>query len=881
MATQRKVEFQGTFNIQEILSAVDALQNRLNRIQLDDSSARRFERTFADLKKRAQEIDAEIKQGFTNTSQINNFNNHLQKLGQQMEILKGEIGRIDTSFSNLQLSPNLQKQFENLKNSANTMFDAYENQISSIENKISSFANKTGVSFDQTEISGLAEAISSSEKLAKLQEEKQASLQQERADIQATISAREESLKQAEQEVILARQNQEAIAAQLVAQKEKIASMRGEEADTASLQKQIDIQKDLTVKNNEAREAVLKKEKAQEEIVKNLKSEQAELTKIESSLSNITKFFNGLKGDSSGLDDDAAAAAKEFADLSGKVAQLEKQLEAANAELQKFKDLQSEAANVDLGKSKKDIDNLGLSLEKASEETGTMGENLVNLSKQDQFFDNLKNRATAVFGLTNAFIYMNRFIRESVNAIKELDAAFTEIAVVTDMTTTQLWESFDIYNEMAQKLGTTTVDAIQTSALYYQQGLDTVEVLQLTEETMKMARIAGMDYAEATDRMTAALRGFKLEMSEASRVNDVFSALAAESAVDTDELSYALTKTASIAASAGMELETTSAFLSQMIETTREAPENIGTAMKTIIARFQELKSAVGDSVEIDGELVDVNKVDTALKSVGVQLRDSLTGQFRDLDDVFLELASKWDTLDRNTQRYVATIAAGSRQQSRFIAMMDNYERTLELVDIAQNSNGASAAQFAKTLDSLEAKMNNIKSSFEEFIGTIVGSELVKDILDSVNTILQMINDIAEAGPAAIAVFGTFFIMTIKKIISNFINTAKVASTAFTAAWTTVSGNYSTKMKDANQQAVVDLENRIRNSIMDKILADKIKNGVNAGVNNTPLNGNTANTTNQQSSNSMNWGNLNKKEIKSIIAEYEKTSKISQDSRIK
>lgn len=303
--------------------------------------------------------------------------------------------------------------------------------------------------------------------------------------------------------------------------------------------------------------------------------------------------------------------------------------------------------------------------------------------------------------------------------------------------------------------------------------------------------------------------------------------------------------------------------------------------MKTIIARFQELKTAVGDSVEIDGELVDVNKVDTALKSVGVQLRDSLTGQFRDLDDVFLELASKWDSLDRNTQRYVATIAAGSRQQSRFIAMMDNYERTLELVDIAQNSNGASATQFAKTLDSLETKINNIKSSFEEFIGTIVGSELVKDILDSVNTVLQMINNIAEAGPAAVAVFGTFFIMTIKKIISNFIGSAKTVSTAFTTAWTTVSGNYSTKMKEANQQAIVDLENRIRNSIMDKILADKIKNGVNAGVNNTSLNNNPTNTTTQQASNSMNWGNISNKEIKNIIKEYEKTNKISQDSRIK
>jgi hypothetical protein len=52
-------------------------------------------------------------------------------------------------------------------------------------------------------------------------------------------------------------------------------------------------------------------------------------------------------------------------------------------------------------------------------------------------------------------------------------------------------------------------------------------------------------------------------------------------------------------------------------------------------------------------------------------------------------LASKWDTLDKNTQRYIATIAAGSRQQSRFIAMMSDYKRTQELVAAANNSAGA------------------------------------------------------------------------------------------------------------------------------------------------------------------------------------------------
>lgn len=79
--------------------------------------------------------------------------------------------------------------------------------------------------------------------------------------------------------------------------------------------------------------------------------------------------------------------------------------------------------------------------------------------------------------------------------------------------------------------------------------------------------------------------------------------------------------------------------------------------MKTIIARFTELKENVAGTADSEFDDLDYNKVDTALKSVGVSLKDA-NGQFRDLDDVFLELAGKWDTLDRNSQRYIATIAA-------------------------------------------------------------------------------------------------------------------------------------------------------------------------------------------------------------------------------
>jgi hypothetical protein len=41
-------------------------------------------------------------------------------------------------------------------------------------------------------------------------------------------------------------------------------------------------------------------------------------------------------------------------------------------------------------------------------------------------------------------------------------------------------------------------------------------MIALSNETLKMAKIAGLDAAEATDRMTAALRGFNMELDEAS-----------------------------------------------------------------------------------------------------------------------------------------------------------------------------------------------------------------------------------------------------------------------------------------------------------------------------------------------------------------------------
>jgi hypothetical protein len=57
-------------------------------------------------------------------------------------------------------------------------------------------------------------------------------------------------------------------------------------------------------------------------------------------------------------------------------------------------------------------------------------------------------------------------------------------------------------------------------------------------------------------------------------------------------------------------------------------------------------------------------------------------------------------------------MAAGSRQQSRFIAMMSDYGRTTELVAAANESAGASQKQFEKTLESMETKVQKLENAW-------------------------------------------------------------------------------------------------------------------------------------------------------------------------
>ena len=391
---------------------------------------------------------------------------------------------------------------------------------------------------------------------------------------------------------------------------------------------------------------------------------------------------------------------------------------------------------------------MGQAGQKAQSLTGNIQGSTDAIVRQKEELSNVVSRFAQFGTMAGIIRTFTKVVRSAFQSVKELDEAMNNIAVVTDYTTKDLWNQIDAYTAMAQATGSTIKGSYEVAQLYYQQGLTDAEVMAATNETLKMARISNIEYSKATDYATAAIKGFGLAYQDLTHINDVYSNLAAKTAASTEEISIAMSKVASIAHSTGMELETTAAFLTQIIATTREAPETAGTALKTVIARFAEVKKLISEGeltgTDEEGTEIDVNNIETALKTAGVALRDT-TGQMRDLDDVFIELASRWDSLDTMQQRYIATQAAGSRQQSRFLAMMNDYAGLQETLSYAMDSEGASQEQFNKTLDSLQSKLNNLSNAWTEFTTGILNQDVIKFGVDALTQILNLINDITGA----------------------------------------------------------------------------------------------------------------------------------------
>lgn len=254
--------------------------------------------------------------------------------------------------------------------------------------------------------------------------------------------------------------------------------------------------------------------------------------------------------------------------------------------------------------------------------------------------------------LTNAFV--EGFAKMKDNVV-ELDGALTDLRIVTGGTRAETEKLLKTYNQMAQQLGTTTANVAAGATDWLRQGYNEADSAELLKQSMTLSIVGNMESGEATNALTAALKGYQLQVEDTSAVVDKFFTVDMMAATSSADLATALAKTAANAKLAGLSLDDVIGQLAVVNETMKESGEETGTFYNTMLSRMGAIKSGRLEDPESGESLSDV---ETTLSGIGIALRDS-SGQFRNFGDVLDEVGNHWDKYSNTQQRAIASAFAG------------------------------------------------------------------------------------------------------------------------------------------------------------------------------------------------------------------------------
>ena len=443
------------------------------------------------------------------------------------------------------------------------------------------------------------------------------------------------------------------------------------------------------------------------------------ITEIESNLqklSDIQKQYNVT--DTSKIDETRESLTK----LKTAVENHEKAIDSATIENKQFtnsiKDITSEA-------------------KKSSDATSKLGDRLKKAFQYFTFYDALQ--------------LAKRGFREMVDVIFDLDDALVELQKVSNLS----GDSLESFTRKAYALGAEISKSgssiLKASAEFARAGFADEELLNLAEASLKLTSI-GDGLTNVTDSATtliAVMRGYGKDTSEVTSIMDAINNTSNNAAVSFSQLSEALTRMSGTMSASNVEFHQAIGMFTAINEVLQNM-EMSSTALNSLSMRMRGLSE---DGEAVDGLSAKLGKMYKEI--AGIDLMDT-NGQIKSLFEITSELAPVWNTLSENQKQYIAQESAGLRQAKAFLVMMNNYDRVLEATSLAYNSAGSSAKEFARWQESLEGRLNLLRSALEQFSSETINSNFVKSVLDATTAIVNMGTAMGGAIPTVLALSGAF-----------------------------------------------------------------------------------------------------------------------------
>ena len=337
---------------------------------------------------------------------------------------------------------------------------------------------------------------------------------------------------------------------------------------------------------------------------------------------------------------------------------------------------------------------------------------------------------------------LRRVLQQTYQTVIELDKALVNLQVSSGKSRSELKSLMMQYSEFARSLGTTTIAVTQAADTWLRQGYDLSEVETLITDSIHLSVLGKIDSEEATKALTSTMKGYGIAVQDASTIVDKFTTVDMNAATSAGDLATAMAECAVSAQLMGVDIDHLTGYLATVMETTQDGAESVGVFMKTMFARMANIK--IGKLVDPEDQS-DISDVERVLKNHNILLRDA-QGNFRNFQEVLEETAQKWRELGEAgktaEQSALAVAFGGIRNQEKFKVFMENYDTAIKYANIATDSTGNAAKKYEAYMDGIEAHMNRLTATFEEFAQTILNSDAVKGVIDFLTNILNLLQQI-------------------------------------------------------------------------------------------------------------------------------------------
>ena len=361
-------------------------------------------------------------------------------------------------------------------------------------------------------------------------------------------------------------------------------------------------------------------------------------------------------------------------------------------------------------------------------------------------------------------------VEQAYGYVKSLDSSLNDIRIVTGQSAAAMEEFAAQANDAASGLGAATTEYTNAALIYYQQGLDPEEVAERSRVTLMTANVTGQDAADVSEQLTAVWNGYQVSAEEAELYVDRLAVAAAITAADLEELSDGMSRVASTAAVLGVSEEQLASQLATIISITRQAPESIGTALRSIYSRMSDIQAGISD----DGATLDYYTKQMAELGINVL---TAQGQLRDMGEVIEEVGGNWADFTREQQISIAQTMAGTRQFNNLIALFDNWDMYTSTLDAVNDAQGALQEQQDIYMESTRAHLQQLGTQWEDLFDSILDPDTINTGADALAAVVNLVTQLVDGlggGQEALLAFGAIATKVFSTQMASGLNTQLV-----------------------------------------------------------------------------------------------------------